>query len=75
MIMLGGARLKDRDQHGMTGRKKRITHDYRITPETTVVNRHGLLTLPKTYRKNILLMNLSLFTGFLFFPFGTSVHI
>lgn len=29
----------------------------------------------ETHRRNILLMNLSLFTGFLFFPFGISVHI
>ncbi len=28
-----------------------------------------------THRKNILLMNLSLFTAFLFFPLGISVHI
>ena len=29
----------------------------------------------RTHLKNILLMKRSLFTGFLFFPFGTSVHI
>lgn len=28
-----------------------------------------------THRRNILLMNLSLFTAFLFFPLGISVHI
>jgi len=29
----------------------------------------------QSYRRNILLMKRSLFTGFLFFPFGVSVHI
>lgn len=29
----------------------------------------------EAHRRNILLMNLSLFTAFLFFPFGISVHI
>ena len=31
--------------------------------------------MERTHRRNILLMNLSLFTGFLFLPFGISVHI
>jgi len=33
------------------------------------------ISITESPRKNILLINLSLLTGFLFFPFGTSVHI
>jgi hypothetical protein len=75
--------LRGKDEMNTKTRKEEMFHLLRITesPLSTLgewIVRHlsGIKeTIDETYRKNNLLMKRSLLTGFLFFPFGTSVHI
>lgn len=55
---------------------QRLTENNRVPPVHSIVSMWAPRDIAhNTHRKNILLINRSLFTDFLFLPFGTSVHI
>jgi hypothetical protein len=53
----------------------KLTENYGVTSRTLEFLNNSSTSKIGTDLKNILLINRSLFTGFLFFPFGISVHI
>ena len=52
-----------------------LTQDNGVAPRGYVNSTQVHVLLRETHLRNILLINRSLFTGFLFLPFGISVHI